>query len=103
MLFFIPSRYILYTVKFEFDKGKSSINLEKHGIDFYQAQILWTDPDRLEVPTKSVEEERFILIGKINQKHWSAVFTLRNGKTRIISVRRSRKQEVDEYENRRFH
>ena len=86
-------------MEFEFDERKSESNHEKQGIDFVQAQALWEDPDRLEVPARTKEEKRFILIGKINQKHWSAVFTLRNDKTRIISVRRSRIQEVVAYES----
>ncbi len=86
-------------MEFEFDERKSISNQEKHGINFIQAQVLWEDPDRLEVPARTKEEKRFILIGKVDQKFWTAVFTLRNDKTRIISVRRSRKQEVKAYES----
>lgn len=86
-------------MEFEFDERKSESNRGKHGIDFIQTQALWEDPDRLEVPARIEEEKRFILIGKIDQKHWSAVFTLRNDKTRIILVRRSRIQEVVAYES----
>jgi uncharacterized DUF497 family protein len=85
-------------VEFEFSKRKSESNKRKHGIDFVDAQALWGDPDRLEVPAKTQPEQRFVLIGKIAEKHWSAVFTTRASKTRIISVRRSRKQEVKAYE-----
>ena len=86
-------------MEFEFDKNKSESNHEKHGIDFVQAQALWEDSDRLEVPARTREEKRFILIGKIGLKYWTAVFTFRNDKIRIISVRRSRKQEVEAYES----
>ena len=83
---------------FEYDDDKSSANQEKHGIDFPVAQALWNDPDLLEVRAKSDDEPRFLVIGLIGQKHWSAVVTYRNGKIRLISVRRSRKKEVELYE-----
>ena len=86
-------------MEFEFSKRKSESNKRKHGIDFVDAQALWGDPDRLEIPAKTQTEQRFVLIGKIAEKHWSAVFTTRADKTRIISVRRARKQEVEAYES----
>lgn len=86
-------------MEFEFDSKKSEVNNKKHGIDFYEAQKLWDDPDLIEVPVKNIIDElRFLVIGKISGKHWSGVITYRNEKIRIISVRRSRKEEVDIYE-----
>jgi hypothetical protein len=84
---------------FEFDPNKSVENKKKHGIDFVEAQGIWDDPDRLEVPARTQGEKRFVLIGKIADMHWSVVFTPRAEKFRIISVRRSRKQEVEAYES----
>jgi uncharacterized protein len=84
---------------FEFDDEKSQANLEKHGINFLDAQDLWKDPDLLEVQANSVDEPRFLMIGRIGPKHWSAVITYRNGTVRLISVRRSRQREVDLYES----
>ena len=84
---------------FEYDEDKSQANLEKHGIDFQAAQGLWDDPDLLEFPTKSGNEPRFLVIGRIATKHWSAVVTYRNERIRLISVRRSRKKEVELYES----
>lgn len=84
---------------FEFDNDKSLSNLEKHGIDFLEAQDLWTDPDVLEIQAKSVDEMRALAIGRINGKHWSAIITYRGENIRIISVRRSRKTEVELYES----
>ena len=83
---------------FEFDKRKSQVNKKKHGIDFIEAQALWEDPDRIEIPAKTTEEPRFILIGKISEKHWSSIFTYRDEKIRMISVRRSRIEEIEIYE-----
>ncbi|MDX1558352.1 MAG: BrnT family toxin [Marinobacter sp.] len=84
---------------FEFDGTKSQANLDKHGIDFVDAQQLWKDPYLLEVKAKCVDEPRYLLIGKIGDKYWSAVVTYREGRTRLISVRRSRKKEVELYES----
>ena len=83
---------------FEYDDDKSAANQEKHVIDFLVAQALWNDPDLLEIRAKSDDEPRFLVIGLIGRKHWSAVVTYRNGKIRLISVRRSRKKEVELYE-----
>jgi len=85
-------------MKFEFDLEKSEINKQKHGIDFRVAQLLWDDPDRIEIPAKITDEPRFLIIGKIGDKHWSGVITYRGEHVRMISVRRSRKEEVDLYE-----
>ena len=84
---------------FEFDDDKSKANLEKHGIDFHVAQELWKDPDLLEIQAKSEDERRFLVIGRIGAKHWSAVVTYRNERIRLISVRRSREKEVELYES----
>lgn len=83
---------------FEFDTQKDVGNKKKHGIDFYEAQALWDDPDLIEIPVKTDDEPRYMVIGKIAGKHWSGVITYRNDKIRIISVRRSRKEEIDIYE-----
>jgi uncharacterized DUF497 family protein len=84
---------------FEFDPKKSSDNEKKHGIDFNEAQALWDDPDLVEVPVKTGDEPRFVVIGRISGKLWSGVITYRGERTRIISVRRSRKEEVEIYES----
>jgi uncharacterized protein len=86
-------------VEIEFDPDKSESNKRKHGIDFFEAQALWDDPDVIEIPVKTIDEPRHLVIGKIAEKHWSGVITYRSGKIRIISVRRSRKEEVEIYES----
>ena len=85
-------------MEFEFDPAKSN-NKKKHGIDFYEAQALWNDSDFIEIPLKTIDEPRFLVIGKISEKHWSAIVTYRSDNIRIISVRRSRKEEVEIYES----
>jgi uncharacterized DUF497 family protein len=84
---------------FEFDPKKSEANLERHGIDFSQAQALWDDVDRVEIPAKTIDENRSMVIGRIGARHWSAVITYRADKVRLISVRRSRKEEIELYES----
>jgi len=84
---------------FEFDTNKSESNKQKHGIDFYEARELWDDPDFIEIPVMTGDEQRFLLIGMISEKHWSAIITYRSEKIRIISVRRSRREEIDIYES----
>ena len=88
-------------MKFEYDPDKSAANKAKHGIDFDEAQALWDDPWLLEAPARTVDESRFIAIGKIGVCQWSGIYTLRNNKIRIISVRRARKQEIGYYESSR--
>ena len=85
-------------MEFEFDPKKSENNKKKQGIDFDEAQALWNDLDLMEIPVKTSIEPRFLVIGKISEKHWSGIITYRSGKIRIISVRRSRKEEVELYE-----
>jgi uncharacterized protein len=84
---------------FEFDPAKSESNLAKHGIDFVDAQKLWDDPMLLEIPAKTDDEPRYLLIGLIDGKHWSAVVTYRQSNVRLISVRRARTEEVALYES----
>ncbi len=84
---------------FEYDNNKSTSNFKKHGIDFVAAQELWVDPELIELQVKSEDEPRFLVIGIIAKKHWTAVITYRGSITRIISVRRSRIKEVELYES----
>ena len=83
---------------FEFDPAKSAANKRKRGIDFVEAQAMWDDPHLLIIPARTEIEPRFVAVGRLGDKHWSAVFTSRGDKVRLISVRRSREQEVDAYE-----
>lgn len=85
--------------RFEYDPSKSQANLEKHGIDFEDAQELWQDPDTVEVDAKTIDEHRALAIGNIGTKVWSAIFTYRKGTILIISVRRARRSEVALYES----
>ena len=85
-------------MEFEFDPAKSAQNKDKHGIDFVQAQALWDDPELLEIPARTEDEPRLLVIGRMGERHWSAVITYREDRVRIISVRRSRPREIELYE-----
>lgn len=85
---------------FEYDENKSSTNKLKHNIDFQEAQKLWNDPYSFEMPSKQNEdEERFLVLGQIDSKNYTAIITYRNTNIRIISVRRSREKEMKLYES----
>ncbi len=84
---------------FEYDDKKSEINKSKHGLDFIEAQELWKDPDIIQIKANSDTESRYLVIGNIKNKIWSAVITYRGEKIRIISVRRARNSEVTIYES----
>ena len=86
-------------VLFEFDAAKSESKRTKHGIDFVEAQILWNDPMLLEILAKTDDESRYLVIGLMDGKHWSAVITYRGSNVRLISVRRARNEEVALYES----
>lgn len=85
-------------MQFEFDRRKSTANKKKHGIDFVEAQQLWEDLDLVEIPARTEDEARFLVVGTIRGKHWSAIITYREDRVRIISVRPSREEEIDIYE-----
>ena len=84
---------------FEYDPAKSAENKRKHGIDFESAQRLWADAGLAEIPARTTDEPRWLLLGKIDDKHWSAAITRRGDNIRLISVRRSRDEEVAIYES----
>ena len=88
-------------MRFEYDPAKSAGNKAKHGIDFEEAQALWKDVERLEARIMRPGEKRHLLVGLIGSLHWTAIFTYRGEVARIISVRRSRRDEVERYEKDR--
>jgi uncharacterized DUF497 family protein len=85
-------------MEFEFDPAKSTSNLDKRDIDFDAIQAIWPDAMRVEIPARTADEPRWLVIGQIDGKHWSVVVTYREQRIRIISARRSRKEEVALYE-----
>ena len=86
-------------MRFEYDPDKSLSNKAKHGIDFQEAQALWLDLDLVEIRARTEDEPRHMVIGRIGDRHWSGIITYREDVIRIISVRRSRQEEVRVYES----
>jgi uncharacterized protein len=86
-------------MSFEYEPTKSAENKRKHGINFEEAPALWSDNNLIEIPAKVVDELRWLIIGRIHEKHWSAIITRRGANIRLISVRRSREEEVAIYES----
>lgn len=86
-------------MEFEFDPAKSAANSAKHGISFEDAAALFEDERLLVVPARTMDEERFLAIGMLGDKHWSAIFTRRLDRIRLISVRRARDEERNAYES----
>ena len=82
---------------FEYDAEKSISNKQKHGIDFESAKALWDDANLVELDVAYEGEPRFVVVGAIGGKCWTAVITYRDETIRIISVRRSREKEVGIY------
>ncbi len=83
---------------FEFDPDKSAANLAKHGIDFDAAQALWRDDRRLTIASLHDGEERWVVVGMIDGRLWAAAITWRGDSIRIISVRRARAREEQDYD-----
>ncbi|NQV73447.1 BrnT family toxin [bacterium] len=82
---------------FIFDINKSRSNQIKHGLDFKEAQLLWEDPNIIQRRTRSIDEIRYSATGLIHGIMWTAIYTHRNDCIRIISVRRARQNEKEDY------
>ena len=85
-------------MKFEWDEKKVKTNLKKHGINFETAKALWLDDNCVEIHAHHPIENRNVIIGKLRDKIWTAVYTMRGDTVRIISVRRSRTKKARLYE-----
>ena len=83
-------------MEFEFDQVKSSTNKEKHGISLEEAQALWEE-FYVEVPARDIDEPRWMVIGKIDNRLFVCVYTRRGETVRLISCRRARDKEVQLY------
>ena len=87
-------------MEFEYDPVKSKINVEKHGINFDHAKLLWLDEKRIVVPARSITEPREAIIAQHDDTLWAAIYMMRGDSIRLISVRKSRNKEREGYNNR---
>ncbi|MCC8060797.1 MAG: BrnT family toxin [Clostridiales bacterium] len=88
-------------MEFEWDEEKEKINIEKHGIDFSTAALVFGDIDRIELydMAHSFDEDRYITIGMVKKAMIIAmvVYTERVNVIRIISARLATKKEKEVY------
>jgi hypothetical protein len=83
---------------FEFDPKKSQINKERHGIDLAWAQGLW-DETHIIIPAKNVSgESRYLIVAKVGDRCYAAIFTKRGEAIRLISCHRADRQLERIYE-----
>ncbi|TLM72665.1 MAG: BrnT family toxin [Actinobacteria bacterium] len=87
----------MVSFRFEYDEAKSRTNKLKHGIDFEEAQGLWSDRRLAASTARSETEPRILVTGMLGGKLWTAVVTWRSDRIRIISVRRARPREAQAY------
>lgn len=89
------------SLRFEWDEDKAASNLNKHGVDFYEAQSVFGDSQSLTILDEqhSDQEERFIDIG-LSQlgRLLVVVYAERDDRIRIISCRPATSNEIDQYE-----
>ncbi len=81
----------------DWDDDKAKKNIKKHGLSFDEAQKVFKDPNAIEIfdgKNSTIDEERYIVIGRVNDKIVvNVVYTDRNGKRRIITARFAVKDE----------
>ena len=84
---------------FDWDPVKAESNLAKHGITFRQALRVFDDPGirATEVTKPEHGEERFKAVGRVDEVFITVVYTDRDAVRRIISARRSRRNERRDY------
>ncbi len=82
---------------FVFDLEKSRSNMKKHGIGFIKARQIWDDPNLVERRARTLDEERYAVVGAIDGILWTAIITYREELIRIISDKQARKYERQIY------
>ena len=81
---------------FEWDESKRRLVIEQHGIDFRDAVRIFEGPFR-ETVSPGAEEERWLAVGLLDGIEIAVVYTIRNGRRRIITARRARTNERRDY------
>lgn len=84
---------------FEWDDLKAAANFAKHGVSFEAACMVFADPfaiERLD-DRRDYGEERFVIIGMVDERLLFVAFTMRGDRIRIISARGAEPLERREY------
>jgi len=84
-------------MRYEWDERKRLANLEKHGLDFFDADVVFKS-SHIITPSFHSNEERFLAIGTFEGRFVTVIYTMRAGAIRIISFRRARHEERDTYQ-----
>ena len=85
-------------MEFEWDENKRALNIQKHGIDFFELQNAFNMPMLIKVDTrKDYGETRFIALGELSSSIVVLTYTERNDTIRLISARRATKNEQEIY------
>jgi len=86
-------------MEFEWDPAKAQTNLRKHKVPFSKACEVFKDEDRIERldTSSSFGEERWMVLGRVEQTILFVVFTLRGERIRLISARRANRDEQRTY------
>lgn len=82
--------------EFESDEPKRRAVLAKHGLDFIDAIEVFGAP-HMPIAARSETEERHLAIGKVNGVEIAVISTLRGPVCRIITARRARRNEREQY------
>lgn len=91
--------YQLQGIKFEWDENKARVNLQKHGVTFFEAAEVFFDPFyQFGDASKNGEEREFILGYSLSQRILLVVYVERGNTTRIISARPATHHERKLYE-----
>ncbi len=72
----------------EWDENKNQINIQKHGISFDTAALVFADDERIEYYDKlhSIDEDRYVVLGCVHGVLY-VVYTMRGDAARLISAR----------------
>ena len=84
-------------MRYEWDERKRLTNLEKHGLDFFDVDVVF-ESSHVVVPSTHDSEERFLSIGVFDGRFVTVVYTMRSGIIRVISFRRARHEERNTYQ-----
>ena len=82
---------------YEWDERKRLSNLEKHGLDFFDVDIVF-EATHVELPSSHTNETRYLAIGTLEGRFVTIVYTVRGEVIRIISFRRARHEEREVYQ-----
>lgn len=82
---------------FEWDEDKRRATLLKHNIDFVDMVEILLAP-HLRLPARSDVEQRQLAIGEMNGSFFAVIFTMRGENYRIITARKARKDEREQYQ-----